>query len=507
MKKEEISEILNNIDVKYIEEAEDYTGTRVSATETAAAANSHRFRFRWAFAAAALVLLIVAGSTFFAVRAEAMEYNKALEFFDSNGLSTEGLNRAEIKAVYRDITTKSFTYGKTAEVITKDIPGYAVEQESLSSETLAAIWEKNYEHPSVDEYGYSYQVEYKYAENGGYVTETTIICTHAGVEQWRSSFPDIQLVHSTTAKNGSLVYGTLTYFEGDRGYTKDYIAFLNNNGVKKWEYYLDHGLVSESLVAVLPGKGNNFDVFSSFFVSETQERHLCYIRLDKNGKEISFKDILQGPYSFINATRFGNGFLLHIAEWYSTEPGSTARLLRLDSKGTPLGEISYTADNCKYFITDMIEFGGKLILSAYAVPLKNDGSGQTCLSFDELDKYIEETYGYSRRSSEARSELDITGFIKRNFTAVLLLCDSESATPTLFYSVKEATVGSGSLFVNDSNELEWTVKSIEYVTHHSFSSQTLGIQANDCINLKYCFNNSGALLRIIDTGERSYLLQ
>ncbi|MBO7503728.1 MAG: hypothetical protein J6U38_05110, partial [Clostridia bacterium] len=68
---------------------------------------------------AVLVLAVTAGviAGGFAIAAEAKEYKEAVSFFEDHGLSMEGLNRAEVKAVYRDITTNSFTYGKTAEVL------------------------------------------------------------------------------------------------------------------------------------------------------------------------------------------------------------------------------------------------------------------------------------------------------------------------------------------------------------------------------------------------------
>ena len=67
--------------------------------------------------AACFILLIAIGFGSYAFVAEAKEYNNAVQFFNDYGLSTEGLTRGEIKAVYRDITTKTFTYSKTAEVI------------------------------------------------------------------------------------------------------------------------------------------------------------------------------------------------------------------------------------------------------------------------------------------------------------------------------------------------------------------------------------------------------
>lgn len=84
-----------------------------------------------------LVLSVCFGS--FAVVAEAKEYKAAVQFFNDYGMSTEGLTRGEIKEVYRDITTKSFTYSKTAEVIrnsisSDNIGGYEIVQDNPTPE-------------------------------------------------------------------------------------------------------------------------------------------------------------------------------------------------------------------------------------------------------------------------------------------------------------------------------------------------------------------------------------
>lgn len=65
-------------------------------------------------------------------------------------MSTEGLTRGEIKEVYRDITTKSFTYSKTAEVIrnsisSDNIGGYEIVQNNPTPEDIENLWNyKNY---------------------------------------------------------------------------------------------------------------------------------------------------------------------------------------------------------------------------------------------------------------------------------------------------------------------------------------------------------------------------
>jgi hypothetical protein len=66
-------------------------------------------------ACAAAICIILFGAI--GLAAEVNEYQTAIAYFSENGLSTDGLTRGEIKAVYKDIITGSFTHPKTAGVL------------------------------------------------------------------------------------------------------------------------------------------------------------------------------------------------------------------------------------------------------------------------------------------------------------------------------------------------------------------------------------------------------
>lgn len=96
--------------------------------------------------AAALILLLTAGVGMYVYTVEAKEYNAAVQFFEDYDLPMEGLTRGNIKAVYRDITEKSFTYEKTAEVIENSLTpeqknDYKESQGSSSSGNAQSVWE------------------------------------------------------------------------------------------------------------------------------------------------------------------------------------------------------------------------------------------------------------------------------------------------------------------------------------------------------------------------------
>ena len=116
MKRQIVSEAIQQIDTKYIDEANAFGAEGL--TEAAPRPDARRKpsrRLRWGTLAACLALAAVLGGSALAFTVEAREYRTAAAFFEENGLSMEGLSRAEVKEVYRDITTKRFTLRKTAE--------------------------------------------------------------------------------------------------------------------------------------------------------------------------------------------------------------------------------------------------------------------------------------------------------------------------------------------------------------------------------------------------------
>ena len=148
MKKEKVSAIINQIGDRHIEEAADFALKKDQRTrEDLVSDKTHRKkarRFRRSIAAACLALLAVFGSAAFAAALEIREYHTAAAFFDTNGLSADGLNRRDVKAVYRDITTNRFGYDKTAEVLRQAVPDWEKQKAEPTSEELAALWTRNF---------------------------------------------------------------------------------------------------------------------------------------------------------------------------------------------------------------------------------------------------------------------------------------------------------------------------------------------------------------------------
>ncbi len=135
MKSKRLLNIFGEIDHKHI----------LEAAPANKKARNRSIWIRWGVPAACMLLVLSAFFGSFAIAAEAKEYKAAVQFFHDYDLSTEGLTRREIKAVYRDITTNSFTHSKTARVIRNSIPsdymnGYYISPDGLAPEEIEKLW-------------------------------------------------------------------------------------------------------------------------------------------------------------------------------------------------------------------------------------------------------------------------------------------------------------------------------------------------------------------------------
>ncbi|MBO4366125.1 MAG: hypothetical protein J5843_00570 [Clostridia bacterium] len=94
---------------------------------------------RFVFIAVCILIALSAA----AVAADISEYHKAMAFFEDNGISVEGLNRSEVKAVYEDISSNSFKNSITADVIGQLDPDWSGRETDPTPDELATLWKRN----------------------------------------------------------------------------------------------------------------------------------------------------------------------------------------------------------------------------------------------------------------------------------------------------------------------------------------------------------------------------
>lgn len=505
MKKREIKNALKRLDdIPLPDKAKMLSSCRAAEAPPASMVRRRRrFGPRPLTAVCAAFLVMAMGLTVYNFAAEADEYNKALTFFEDNALQTEGLSRSEIKNVYKDITDGSFTYEKTAEVIVKSISGSSVEgyeifQDEPTPEEIAELWNYKYNWDLYfrkfqnieDDVSYKFRYEYKMNEELGYdELDKSILEKYAGGELvWSAEFSDYtsELKLCAVKNGGVMVYGTTKTRSGAEP-TYSWLAMVDTDGKILWRTQADNGFLYEYIVAVLPGK-NDITVFS-----RGNNNYLCFSKYDMNGN-------LQ--YFYKNeGVNFWMGKVARLGDGYIVQLGTTdSRVVKVDSKGVITDSFTYISDDCNYRITDMIEYGGKIYLSAYSFPLYEDGFVSTS-QHDELNRitdYIFENYEMGDWDKIPCEE--ITALVRETYTAVLLICDPDSYAPGEFYSVKGSLGGSFS--VNDEDKLVWDIES---PTNISFCPQ-MSSHTYDGKNFifRYTFDETGTLLSQEKTDEYTY---
>jgi len=444
--------------------------------------------------AACLVFVLGVGGAVYAN--DVREYRTAMAFFDENGLSTEGLSRADIKSVYRDITTARFTNEKTAEVILNTVPGLEIAQKEPTPDEIEAIWNRNiWAVPlPASAGGMTYRVEQteRMGDQGFTVLDKSIVtCIKDGEEVWTAEYPDL-LVFSdgvVPTADGTAVYGQ-SYRWSSQQPVIAYLSRVGDDGTVLWTKRLDHGFEQETIYGVVDNGDGTWAV-----ISRGDVRTLCLSQYDIDGKELSVRKTETGIYGIWNFTRFGDGYLAQLG---NSSTGTTARIVKLDREGNILDDFSYEGDDCFYTITDMIEYGGRVYLSTHAVPKQTDEGGRHEIA-NVLD-YVMERMEESRNENGSGYDVpndELTRLVRDNYTAVLLLVEPEDGEPETFYAVK-GSLGAD-LNVNDGGELVWDVQS---VTSTFFSPMTSSFTIGGmCEVYRYAFDARGRLVREQDTGE------
>ncbi len=397
---------------------------------------------RWGALAACLAALALAGAGF-GVAAEAKEYNTALAFFEENSLSAEGLSRADVKRVYRDITTGRFTLEETAQVITRAVPGAELPTpEDLTPEALEALWNRDVWMRRFSSAGFSYKLDYTEKMNpamGFDTLEKSIVrCYKGGELQWTAEFPGFYVEGCTHTDLGTAVWG-----KEEATWDHALLARVDETGGVKWVSRLNHGMKYESVTAVLDAGDGTWAV-----ISGGDRGTLCFSIFAMNGNALLQQKTELDGFMPRGAARLGEGYLVQVGNFMENQESS---IIKLDAEGNRTDTFTYTGEDCDYYMTDLLEYGGLVYLSAYAVPKQTDEGGR-----HEIADILDDIFS---REVMWIDEEELIAKLRKNYTAVLLLCDPAGGDPKTFYSVPGAL--GGALAVNDAGDLKWETQKLE----------------------------------------------
>lgn len=514
MKKEEVSAVIDRIDEQYIREASAFAADDQAPSGAPAGPEKiHRRRLRVRVLAACAALVVLAGSAAAAFAAEEKEYKTAVAFFAENELSTEGLSRADVKAVYRDIVTQRFAFDKTEEVLRQTVTGVEILQRKLFPGELALLWNEyrekrrmNPSSPTLPKKGIEYAIKIeswhgKFEVGSSRNESSTLKCYQDGKMIWETVFMGIGITKAVNIAGRTAVLGSESYLGGQ--YTQPayaWIAWLDEEGDCLWKRRLSHGFTREHVSAILLNDDGTLSVIGEGDIKGKNDRYLCVSRFDTNGNEIGYRTTEMGDLGIVvDAARLGEGYVVRTIE----DNFISKRLFTVDQEVNILDVFSFEEEDREYAITDMAEFGGQVYFSAYVYPKPQTETVQARRrEFDYVLTYAGEAYfGEDNRGEKPVDPDELLEVVRDKQTAVLLVCDPTDGTPKTFCSVKGASDG-GKLTVNDDEELEWEVNSILSICYHPYmNSRTFdGISRT----YRYTFDTEGNLISQTDTGEMPY---
>ena len=141
----------------------------------------------------------------------------------------------------------------------------------------------------------------------------------------------------------------------------------------------------------------------------------------------------------------------------------------------------------------MIEYNENIYLSAYSVP-KLEEETQNAGGRHEIANIL--NYLFDNGIYDISDE-ELTPMVRDNYTAMLLICDSNTGTPKEFYSVK-GSLG-GKLSLSNSGNLLWDAESIT-TTFFSPATSSFTIGGSSYV-FRYTFDSCGKLVSQEKTGE------
>ncbi len=451
--------------------------------------------------AACLAIAICAGAGVggYAFSVEAAEYKAATEFFDEYNLSTEGLTRAEVKNVYRDITSQTFSSSSTAEVIKNsvyegDIEGYAISADS--PESVAEFWNNNINYPEQ----YDERIELTFPEELG-VEPFEFIKYNGDSEEWRVTFDVMQgPTKWTKLDDGYAVYGRslgvwdktlLAYVEND-----GQVRYIKNYDLIKEDYsdtdfengsftleYINAAFQNEDKTLTIVGSAIDMDINGDHF-------YLIFTVIDSDGNVISTKTTETDWITIKNVTRVDDGYLVQVS---NDSDDSSNVILKIDRDGNYVSCFGLNENESIHRITDITEVDGDVYISSYVVP-ESDGK------FALRGNYMSAKDREDLTDSEINiSDEELLDKVKENYTAMLLVCDPEDGKVKEFYSV-DGAVGA-KINVSTTGEIVWDVKNIAEASIRNYYERYE--MSAVCSVSRYLISGNGEVSSIEDTNKVS----
>ena len=463
--------------------------------------------------AAAACLVLAAGFAFGgrAYAAEAKEYRAAVAFFQENDLDTEGLTRAELKAVYRDLTTESFSLDETLLVLERSlhadrVEGYDISQGESDPADVEALW--NYKRLNIGDGKYAPYLPWAcgshyaagYDEGGTLILDPQSVTRYEdGRPVWSVTLRQLTIGDLCPLPDGVLVWGDARAQDPDEagqtrsgGQVAGVVAKISKEGELLWQLQLDSGdLPCGGVLAAADNDDGTYAVLSKAYDTVTDE-HLRFLLTVGSDGQIVRRIPAYGTevLSMVRKmVRLDGGYLL-----IGNTPGEANYLVRLAADGSSSRINAFNQEGLCYHFTDMISDGSRVWLSGYSMASDEDDVGP-------LTRAVRDRMAEIGASEIDRGEL--TDMTRQYYGAVLLILDHAESRPQVFFSLRGA-IGRG-LSSGADGSLVWEVERIDSADFQGKEARSDGIDFVMCATriFRYSFGADGSSLHREDTGQYS----
>lgn len=400
------------------------------------------FLLRPAFAVLTILVVILIAYAY----NQNAEYQKAYAFFEENKVDIDSydLTKEEIKDVYQDINTNTFTNATSKQII-EDTVVKATLPKDVTPEQLKIIWttkDKSIFMPSHADT--TDEIEYGLVGEENPTTDTKsnyYFKVTKGGKSKLAYFTNLYIFGYEKYNDNFVVFGQ------DESANKPKIAYLDSDLNVIWEKPFEtptHGTILKVFT-----KGEHITVFGQ--ANASSGNSIVFKRYDLQGNLVK-ENTLRYIHAFHNVYQMDETYIVQL------ESKNFTKLIVLDNDANMLISTDFKLDDRRYVIEDIKQDDQYLYISTTSYPHKDEIDER--LTFENDTTFTDRDSIEQIVTSSDHSDInaDVTDQTKTNFEASLFLFDLNFQKPQLINNEKGVL---GSTITLDTERFKWNVLSIK----------------------------------------------
>ncbi len=467
---------------------------------------------------AVILLAVIAVCIFMAVRKNAADEPEGAD--GAVGAVGAALDSYELKEISRNFTVSYIEGGKISETAAKTVPGWEIVQTEPSDEQNRETAPDGTQSEGMltDTFSYSLKTEknsyYKLsshdkAESDDDSKYYTLTCYSNDKEVWATDISGYWVQDTFDFADGVYAAGETPLFSSDVSYA--FFSRLDLSGQLLFTERLDHGLEDEEIVRIVDNGDGTCTVFSDSIPSNS----MCVSSFDSEGNELFYKSINMGASVRLkDAICLGDGYLVRVTDFSASGQDYVSKFYKMDKSADITDGFYLESDGRMFFVCDMMEYGGRIYISAYEVLVPDGSKGR--YEVDTVMDYIRNMQNQDEATDEAPDEgqtaavtinlyadtpsEELKEGLKAVYSAVLIICSADNGEPRSCYTVNG--VCRSILSLDKDNKLGWKVESFVSASYAAPETDAYCMKVV-CNDYLYTFDEDGTLL---DSKQDGYSL-